>query len=336
MLSIISQRKHEDRALQFLKGLNEQYGNIQSHVLLMDLIPLVSKIFSYVMQQERQSVNNNFLNHLESNNIIATISIVTYSFCGKTGHTDNVCFKNHGFPAKPSSNKKSCSHCGKTGHTVDVCYKKHGFPPGHKFYNEPVNDNQGETPDHEMCLTKQQYSALLALLNPNIDVATVSNPQIGSLISSSSGTGKTLLHFNITSDLGTTIWILDSSATDHVVSSLKHLHSYDQIKPVTTNLPNGITIQATRKGTIQLYDKICLKDVLYIPGFCYNLISISKLVLHNGVHVIFTNSTCFIQDSTTYHKIGSVDSHAGLYVFHGPNLTVVVSIHPTSAHNTHC
>ncbi|WVZ26647.1 hypothetical protein V8G54_005191 [Vigna mungo] len=38
----------------------------------------------------------------------------------------------------------------------------------------------GFAPDHEMCLTKQQYQALLALLNSNTDVAAISNPQIGS------------------------------------------------------------------------------------------------------------------------------------------------------------
>jgi len=35
--------------MQFLRGLNEQYGNIKSHVLLMDPLPPISKIFSYVM-----------------------------------------------------------------------------------------------------------------------------------------------------------------------------------------------------------------------------------------------------------------------------------------------
>ncbi|WVY94850.1 hypothetical protein V8G54_033938 [Vigna mungo] len=156
-------RKHENRALQFLRGLNEQYGNIQSHVLLMDFIPLVSKIFSYVIQQERELVNNNFLNHLESKNVTATINTTTCSFCGKTSHTDTKCFKKHGFPAKPSPNKKYCSHCGKTNHTVDVCYKKHGFLPSHKLYNDKSlrsrnqdsnGDNQGETSDHEIRLTK--------------------------------------------------------------------------------------------------------------------------------------------------------------------------------------
>ena len=56
--TIIAQRKLEDRAMQFLRGLNDQYTNIRSHVLLMDPIPAISKIFSYVAQQERQLLGN--------------------------------------------------------------------------------------------------------------------------------------------------------------------------------------------------------------------------------------------------------------------------------------
>ena len=53
ILTTIAQRKLEDQAMQFLRGLNEQYSNIRSHVLLMDPMPIIPKIFSYVEQQER-------------------------------------------------------------------------------------------------------------------------------------------------------------------------------------------------------------------------------------------------------------------------------------------
>ena len=54
VISIINQRKCEDRVMQFLRGLNDQYKNICSHVLLMDPIPAISKKISLVVQQERQ------------------------------------------------------------------------------------------------------------------------------------------------------------------------------------------------------------------------------------------------------------------------------------------
>jgi len=44
--------------MQFLRGLNDQFSNVQSHVMLMDPLPPISKIFSYVVQQERQLLGN--------------------------------------------------------------------------------------------------------------------------------------------------------------------------------------------------------------------------------------------------------------------------------------
>ena len=38
--------------------------------------------------------------------------------------------------------RPTCTYCGKTGHTVDKCYKKHGFPPGFKFNNKPSMAHQ--------------------------------------------------------------------------------------------------------------------------------------------------------------------------------------------------
>ena len=60
-LTAFAQRKLKDRAIQFLRGLNEQYSNVRSHVLLMDPLPTISKIFSFVAQQERQLFGNNLM-----------------------------------------------------------------------------------------------------------------------------------------------------------------------------------------------------------------------------------------------------------------------------------
>lgn len=40
--------------MQFLMGLNESYAQIHAQILMMDPIPVMSKIFSLVIQGERQ------------------------------------------------------------------------------------------------------------------------------------------------------------------------------------------------------------------------------------------------------------------------------------------
>jgi len=43
--SLIIQRKREDQAMQFLRGLNDQYNNVKAHILLMEPVPLLPNFF---------------------------------------------------------------------------------------------------------------------------------------------------------------------------------------------------------------------------------------------------------------------------------------------------
>jgi len=74
-------------------------------------------------------------------------------------------------------------------------------------------------------------------------------------------------------------WIIDSSATDHVFHNLNIFTTYTKIKPVLISLANGQTVYATYSGLVRFSDKFYLSDVLYVPHFQLNLISISKLTL---------------------------------------------------------
>ncbi|XP_068487969.1 uncharacterized protein [Phaseolus vulgaris] len=127
--------------MQFLRGLNDQYKNICSHVLLMDPIPAISKKISLVVQQLSTVVPAPSLHSLNSSRT------TTCNFCGKYGHTEAVCFRKVGFPSadvktsKFSSTRKNCTFCNRLGHTVDTCYKKHGFPPGYKSINRTSQAN---------------------------------------------------------------------------------------------------------------------------------------------------------------------------------------------------
>jgi len=260
-MTLLNQRKLEDQATQFLKGLNEQYHNIKSHVLLMDPIPLISKIFSLVVQQEHQLVSNTLVTSI--NNVVSNISInrnlgyassasVICNFCGKIGHTEKVCFRKNGFPNKDNrmyknnNNKKICTHCGISGHTVESCYKKHGYPPRYKFSNggKPSKINSIVSTDDvssENCqkgqeegnitLTPLQYQILSDIFKQNKSVAdnkSMINPtqvnQVGSL-STHSAHQVTDQSNSSTGNLPiktNSCWVLDSGATDHVCVSLSN------------------------------------------------------------------------------------------------------------------
>jgi len=109
-------------------------------------------------------------------------------------------------------------------------------------------------------------------------------------------------------------WIIDSGATDHICTSLRHFISYKRITPIYINLPNGSTVFLHYTDTIAFHTNFQLRDVLYVPQFSFNLLSVSKIV--NSLHfdLTFSSSGCMIQDVKTKEKIGLVKVHAGLYV----------------------
>lgn len=93
-----------------------------------------------------------------------------------------------------------------------------------------------------------------------------------------------LLPYTISSS---TPWILDSGATPHIVHSI---HSYTVLQNKFATLPNTTKVPATAIGTVYLTNEFLLSNVLYIPDFHVNLISVSSLVSHGNYKVIFTNS----------------------------------------------
>nr|KYP46408.1 hypothetical protein KK1_031983 [Cajanus cajan] len=179
--SIIAQQKLEDRAVQFLRGLNDSYSNIRSHVLLMDPLPPISKIFSYVAQQERQLLNPSPLMTVNSNSKDIMLNVATSTntctYCGRKGHTASS-DRSRNFKYKNSKSNKICTHCGRSGHTIEVCYRKHGFPPGHPHSSiksahinssvtvdpSAATGDQQPAKNSDVCFTPQQYQALLALI----------------------------------------------------------------------------------------------------------------------------------------------------------------------------
>jgi len=108
-------------------------------------------------------------------------------------------------------------------------------------------------------------------------------------------------------------WILDSEATDHVCFTLSDFSTYHRINPILKKLPNGHYVTSNYSGTVNLNYRISLTNVLYVPTFSFNLVSISKLASCLQCDLTFCSNKCIIQDNKTKDRIGSVDLIGGLY-----------------------
>ncbi|XP_073290675.1 uncharacterized protein [Primulina huaijiensis] len=118
--------QNQDCVMQFLMGLNESYAQIRAQILMMDPIPVISKIFSLVVQEERQrSIHSDFsgssLDHSSHSFTHPSTAIVKGSSYGKSDKGRKL-------------DLPTCSQCHYPGHTIDKCYQLHGYPPSHPKY----------------------------------------------------------------------------------------------------------------------------------------------------------------------------------------------------------
>ena len=78
-------------------------------------------------------------------------------------------------------------------------------------------------------------------------------------------------------------------------------------------LPNHALARVTHIGTIRFFDKLILYDVLCVPSFKLNLISVAKLTQTSLCYAIFTNNLCFVQERHSRETIGMGTKQAGLF-----------------------
>ena len=122
-------------------------------------------------------------------------------------------------------------------------------------------------------------------------------------------------------------WILDTGATDHVCYSLDNFQCFKTIKPVCVKLPDGSHVTATIAGSVFFSNSLYLSDVLYIPQFTFNLISVPKLTVALQCQLRFNHVTCEIQDLVTSRTIGVAKLRNGLYTLAGQVVQVGSSPH---------
>ena len=77
---------------------------------------------------------------------------------------------------------------------------------------------------------------------------------------------------------------------------------------------HGDLVSVTHIGTVKFSPSLILTNVLCVPSFHLNLISISKLVHSLSFCLIFMTNYCLIQAFTPWRMIGLGKLHNGLYL----------------------
>nr|KYP65402.1 Retrovirus-related Pol polyprotein from transposon TNT 1-94 [Cajanus cajan] len=245
---------------------------------------------SFTLPRQEEETPNNFVNAARTPFPSAGRGRRYNSSGSSSSSQTNAGRRNFSPKNSGKGNEKHCVYCRRDGHTVDECYGKHGYPPGHPRYPErPKFHNPSFSSVNSANTTTQESSH---------EEDKVSKD-------SSNGPDNNSSH--------TTPWIIDSGATDHISCSLNFFKDYSPINPVHIHLPNGSTVVACFSGTVYFTPHFVLHDVLYVPNFNFNLLSISKLISTLPYHLIFSDKICHIQEASSLRMIGLASLKQGLY-----------------------
>ena len=93
-----------------------------------------------------------------------------------------------------------------------------------------------------------------------------------------------------------TIWIVDSGAPKHIYANAYAFLSMKPVHNCTVTFPNQTSIHVHFIGNIRLNSHLILIDVLFIPQFQFNLLSVSALTTSSPLMFTFFNDHFVIQE----------------------------------------
>lgn len=86
------------------------------------------------------------------------------------------------------------------------------------------------------------------------------------------------------------------------------------VHDVTVTLPNGSEVPITHTGVIHITDALVLHNVLHVPDFHFNLISVSSLLRTLFCSAHFFADVCLLQELSQGLMIGRGNLFHNLYI----------------------
>lgn len=187
-----------------------------------------------------------------------------------------------------------CGHCGKEGHPSERCYKKFPDLAPEGWHRKPKKDQSKST-----ALVTDQPSAVKVMDEKNLFCLMAK-----------------VRESNVQKE--SNFWLIDSGCTSHMTFDRSAFSSYKILENLTVEMGTKDTVKIAGKGDIFVQitvngtaSKIKLCDVLHVPDFGYQLLSVSKMDLR-GVTITFKSGRCTISTNNTTIATGS--RHGSLYV----------------------
>ncbi|KAL0399945.1 UNVERIFIED_CONTAM: Retrovirus-related Pol polyprotein from transposon RE1 [Sesamum radiatum] len=327
----ISDLNTSTQLMQFLMGLHEAYNNERSQILMQDPLPDIEKAFSMIYPVEKQ---REIHTDLEGNSSHMTCQAVL-KFNKKD--SDKNIQRKKGFIDK---RHVTCTHCKKPGHSQESCFQLHGVPDWYKLLNDKKKQGKhftanlegkgasssGETSQN---VTDMMSEVLRILQNNNKPTDPITN-YANYVNMDEEFAGNT---YKLT-DIDFKCWIVDTGATNHICACIELLHSYTEpMTPQYVHLPDDSKQAVKYIGIVKLNDRITLGNVLFVPQFSINLLSVSQLCSQGSYTLQFNRNGYVLQDQGTKESLVIGVLFKKLYIYRQQQYTSSLHVSSVTLNN---
>ena len=300
------------KTMKFLMGLNESYAQLRGTIIAIDPLPTVNKAYSMVMRHEKQAEASMGGRADSQQPQGAVFAVRNSSREDGTEKSEKKCAKcGKGHYTKYCRAHLKCTFCGLKAHTYEYCNKRKAME-GRTANSESRSNNvaamfETEGMPANFPFSKDECKQILELLERN---KTGTANHVGNNLNLEHLSGKAL---RFTSCDKQHIWILDSGASDHIVCNPNLLTTKRPVQNRNVKLPDGSLARVSHIGTVTFSPKFTLHNVLCVPLFYLNLISVSKIARDSYFITVFLKNFCVIQDLRSGRMIMTGSEKEGLY-----------------------
>ncbi|KAL0297668.1 UNVERIFIED_CONTAM: hypothetical protein Sradi_6818900 [Sesamum radiatum] len=212
-----------------------------------------------------------------------------------------------------------CVHYDRAGHNKETCFKIHGTPDWYKELQDKRRRDtipaRGFTVDANPMKevhseTKEELlQELIRLIKTGFPM---DSPQ-GNFAQSDDFAGMNGVFAGYGNNILTSR-IVDTGATNHMCASACILTNVSPLpNPTSVHLPDGNTQLITHTGSALLHSSLALTDVLLVPSFKFNLLSVPKLCSSSSINVLFCSSHCLFQNQKNNRILAVGKQKGNLY-----------------------
>ena len=192
-----------------------------------------------------------------------------------------------------------CPHYGKQNHPTNKCWKQFDEPPTTQAVLTPPAPFSPSPPNipaplYHVTLTPAEYDSLRRFASTDAS----SSANLSSLLAPSTSSTSALLASSSPS------WIIDSGASSHTTRTSSLLSAYHPTPSHSTvTIADGRPCLVQGRGSTHVTPSLSLHQILYVPRFPVNLLSISAITRALPCTVTFFPFHCIFQDLYTRRRI---------------------------------